>query len=646
MGAVAVRRSYRIGAAVLGLLAVVVIGGSIVEAVAGHGKARRGVRLEGIDVSGESRSDVRRRVEQMAASMASAKVDVTAGSVSARASRAELGITVNVDETVNKVMKARRPAPLVGWLTTLGGSTNVAAVVRFDESAARGRVTKVERSDADAPVEPAIVVSGDELVAVAGRAGVGIDPDALVAKLRTLRFDTSVVSLDVVEVAVQPTHQTGEADALARDANALTTAPITVQVGGATAELSVAQLRGWMTTVDRGGVLTLELDEKRSLGELQALMAAGSVAASDASISVVDAKPAIKPSVDGTTCCTPEAVGVLFDALGNRPAGPLALPTTTSSPAVRTADIEALGIAERVSTFTTKHRSGEPRVKNIHLASDILRGALIKPGDEISLNTALGPRTRARGFVEAPAIQDGELKPDVGGGISQLATTLFNAAFFAGLDYGEYQSHSLYISRYPFGREATVNNPAPDLVVKNPTSYGILVWTSYTGTTVTVDLYSTKWVSEVRQGTQTGAPSGSSCLSVTTERLITYVDGTTKTDSVKARYRAKEKVDCTDPLPPGVGRQRMPAGSITATTTTTTTLPGATTVPGATTTTTGPATGTTTTVPGATTTTTGPATGTTTSSPGGTTTATTTGATTTGATTTGATTTTRPPVGP
>jgi vancomycin resistance protein YoaR len=650
MAFVAIRRSYRIGAAVLGLLAVLVIGGSIVEAAAGHGKARRGVSLEGVNVAGDSRAEVTRRVQTMAASMALAKVDITAGSVVAQARRSELGITLDVDVTVDAVMKARRPAPIVGWLTNLGGSTDVAAAVRFDEAAARRRVNNVERLDTDEPVEPAIVLSGEELAAAPGRAGVGIDPDALVAELRTLPFDESVVKVEVAQVPVQPNHQLGEVEALVADANVLTAAPLTVQVGSATTELSPGQLRGWMTTRDNGGTLTLAFDERRSLAELTALMAAGSVAASDASIAVVDAKPVITASVDGATCCAPEAVGVVLDALRNRTDGPVALPTTPSAPAVRTADLEALRIAERVSTFTTKHRVGEPRVKNIHLAADILRGTLIKPGGELSLNAALGPRTRDRGFVEAPAIQDGELKPDVGGGISQLATTLFNAAFFAGLDYGDYQSHSLYISRYPFAREATVNNPAPDLVIKNPTEYGILVWPSYTGTTVTVELYSTKWVSEVRQGTQTGTPSGASCLSVTTERLVTYVDGTTKTDSVRARYRAREKLDCNDPLPPGVPRQRMPAGSITGTTTTTTTAGGATTstVGGSTTasTTTGPPTGTTTSgpatatsVPGATTspTTTG---ATTTTSP------TTTSPTTTSPTTTSPTTTTRPPVGP
>ena len=80
------------------------------------------------------------------------------------------------------------------------------------------------------------------------------------------------------------------------------------------------------------------------------------------------------------------------------------------------------------------------------------------------------------------AIENGVLVDTVGGGISQFATTTFNAAFFGGLDLVEYQSHSIYISRYPYGREATLSFPKPDLVIGNNTPYGVLIWPTYTGT--------------------------------------------------------------------------------------------------------------------------------------------------------------------
>jgi vancomycin resistance protein YoaR len=176
----------------------------------------------------------------------------------------------------------------------------------------------------------------------------------------------------------------------------------------------------------------------------------------------------------------------------------------------------------------------------------------------LSINGQIGPRTVEKGFVDAPVIANGFHESDIGGGVSQFATTMFNAAFFAGLDLESYQSHSLYISRYPFGREATMGFPSPDLKIHNPTKFGILVWPTYTNTSLTVALYSSPYVAKVEQGAQTGTLGGQSCVDVKTERRITFVDGTTKTDVVKARYRALEGLNCGDPLPPGVKLQRIP----------------------------------------------------------------------------------------
>jgi vancomycin resistance protein YoaR len=107
--------------------------------------------------------------------------------------------------------------------------------------------------------------------------------------------------------------------------------------------------------------------------------------------------------------------------------------------------------------------------------------------------------------------------------VSQFATTTFNAAFFAGLEIPEYQSHSLYISRYPYGREATISWPKPDLKIKNISPYGILVWPTYTGTSLTVTFFSTKWV-EATQSAQTRQPVSHGCTRVTTQRTRVFMN--------------------------------------------------------------------------------------------------------------------------
>src|SRR5690606_29363074 len=115
-----------------------------------------------------------------------------------------------------------------------------------------------------------------------------------------------------------------------------------------------------------------------------------------------------------------------------------------------------------------------------------------------SLNETVGERTAANGFTEGYIISDGIFRKDLGGGVSQIATTTFNAMFFAGLEDVEHKPHSVYIDRYPVGREATVAWPSVDLKFKNTTPYGVLVKASVEKSapggegSATVSMFSTK----------------------------------------------------------------------------------------------------------------------------------------------------------
>ena len=248
------------------------------------------------------------------------------------------------------------------------------------------------------------------------------------------------------------------------------------------------------------------------------------------------------PAVDGTRCCATSVGDALTAALRHRPTDPVELPLVAVPADRTTADPDALGVHELVSTFTTHHPAGQSRVTNIHRIADLVRGTVIAPGASLSINGLIGERTAEKGFVSGGAIEDGVHTSAVGGGISQFATTLFNAAFFAGLDLPEYQSHSLWLSRYPYGREATLSWPKPDLVVHNATPYGVLVWPTYTSRSLTVSLWSTKSVVSVQSG-QTRSKVGN-CTRVRTERTRTYADGHTRVDSVYATYRPGEGVNC------------------------------------------------------------------------------------------------------
>jgi vancomycin resistance protein YoaR len=178
-----------------------------------------------------------------------------------------------------------------------------------------------------------------------------------------------------------------------------------------------------------------------------------------------------------------------------------------------------------------------------------VRGAVIPPGGTFSVNERVGQRTTDNGFVEAGAISNGQHVSEVGGGVSQFATTTFNAAYFAGLDIVESQAHSEYFDRYPRGREATMGYPNPDLVIENNTPYGVLIWTSYTDTSLTVTMYSTPYARAEQTGI--GESRSGQCTNVETTRTRTYPDGRRETDTFRATYRPGAGIDCNgNPLPP------------------------------------------------------------------------------------------------
>jgi vancomycin resistance protein YoaR len=152
-----------------------------------------------------------------------------------------------------------------------------------------------------------------------------------------------------------------------------------------------------------------------------------------------------------------------------------------------------MGIREKISTFTTDMgESSANRIWNVHLLGDYLNGTIIKSGQTFSYNKEVGPRTADRGFREGQMIFGGVLIPSIGGGVCQTATTVFNAAFEAGLPIKTRYNHSFYISHYPVGRDATVSWGGPDLVFRNDLKNAILVKVSYTNTTFTVSFYGTK----------------------------------------------------------------------------------------------------------------------------------------------------------
>jgi vancomycin resistance protein YoaR len=161
----------------------------------------------------------------------------------------------------------------------------------------------------------------------------------------------------------------------------------------------------------------------------------------------------------------------------------------TAKPRLSTEEAKAMRIKELVGAYETIYGGDANRVHNVQLVAHLIDKHLIAPGQEFSFNKTTGERTAEKGFLEAPVIINGELQTGLGGGVCQVSTTTFNAAYVAGLKITERTNHALYISHYPLGRDATVNYPDLDLKFVNDTGHWLLVRTFVGSSSLTVALY-------------------------------------------------------------------------------------------------------------------------------------------------------------
>jgi vancomycin resistance protein YoaR len=156
-----------------------------------------------------------------------------------------------------------------------------------------------------------------------------------------------------------------------------------------------------------------------------------------------------------------------------------------------TEKLNALGITGVIGEFSTGGFAADSG-RNIKRAAEQLNGIIVQPGETFSLNATTNPRDAAHGYVEAGIIEDGHAARGIGGGVSQVATTLYNASYFAGMTNVAHKEHSFYISRYPPGREATVFDNIIDLKFRNDNPTGVMIQTAWTPSSLTVRIYGTK----------------------------------------------------------------------------------------------------------------------------------------------------------
>jgi vancomycin resistance protein YoaR len=566
----------------VGVLAVLGIAYGVDLAVAGDDVPRNTV-VAGVDIGGMSAAAAADALSGELAPRVTADHVIVADDVEGVLSPATAGITLDVDATVD----AASGQPLNPWtrVVSLFTERDVEPVITGDETALGAQIDAFAETVDRAPVDATVAVEGTDASVVPPVTGRQLDRDgagaAVTEALAAGGDPTTPIELpvDTADVRVDEAAAQQALDEVVTPALA---APVSVRGDdGTTAELAVEGIAAALRfAAGDDGALDVTLDPAALQAALGDQLGEFGTPAQDARFQITGDAIAVVPSVDGTGVDA-NALATALRPVLTQPAPREVDASLGSVPADFTTDeANALGIVEPISSFTTNFTSGASGT-NIRVVAEFVDGAVVLPGDTFSLNGYTGPRGEAEGYVPAGVINNGEFTQAVGGGISQFATTMFNAVFFAGLEDVYHKPHSYYISRYPAGREATVYYDSIDLEWRNDSPTGVYVQTEWVaGGSITVTFWGTKRyevesVSSDRYNVRTPVvqekPDDGNCkpqagangFDITVTRI--FEDPTTRaqirTEDFNTRYAAEPVIRCI-PVPapaPSSGAPAAPA---------------------------------------------------------------------------------------
>ena len=526
------------------LAAVLTTSGTAVGTVitSRSGEALPGTTVAGQSVAGQDRRALQATVQDLARGRTSGALPVTAADITVDIDRAV--VSVDVDATVDRALAAGRGGyPLAGLLGPLAGRGEpVALVATLDRTALRRTVADLAKQVDRSADDGGFSIEGTVVTARAPVQGRTVDTGRAI-ELLSAALLTGAPSAQL-PVTVTATATTAEdAAAVTAAAAASLAGAYAVGTGTAVLRLTPRQVAPLLRAVTVDGTLALRVDTAQLTAIVEEQAREFSVGSREAGFQVLTGAPTVDTQGDLTWTPRSAEVKVLPGSAGREVDvaaatarfvelivaaernAPRLLPVVVVEPDLTTTGAEAARVRSLIGAFTTYYPAGRPRGRNIARIAELVNGSYIPAGAVFSLNEAAGERTLQRGFVADGAIVDGELTDEVGGGVSQFATTLFNASFFAGLPIVEHKPHSFYIGRYPAGRESTVYFGALDVRVRNDTGNGIYVKTSSTAGSVTVELYGDNGGRQVSSTSGPRRPRTEGGFRIAVTRTITGGDG-------------------------------------------------------------------------------------------------------------------------
>ena len=461
------------------------------DVAANQDKIPRAVSVNGVDISAMDRTAAVEKLEDELAGVETEPVSVTSGDLHTELVPSESGLALDNQRAVDNIEEPSLN-PFTRLYSFFRSTRDIPVETNVDEAQLQPALDRVKKDLSTDPVDGMLELNNGELKVTDPKLGQTVDASTLHNAVTDNWLDSEGVNVDPEEVEPAINDEAIEAMRTGDAAKALDN-PITLKAkNNVSATLNKPEISQFTSIEKKDGKLKLAVDTNRAQELLAERSEGADVPGVNAKISFNGNDKQITPSEDGEIIDW-EPTMKDFD---KRVTGDDREWDATYKPdpaEFTTDDAKKATFNDTVGEFTTEGYSAASG-KNIELVAQQVNGAVVNPGETFSLNGHTGPRGTAQGYVESGIIIDGHSGSAVGGGISQFATTLYNAAYFAGMEDTAHTPHSYYISRYPAGREATVYEGAIDLQFTNTFNTPVRIETDFGGGKITVRLKGTKTV--------------------------------------------------------------------------------------------------------------------------------------------------------
>ncbi|WP_446664739.1 VanW family protein [Flexivirga sp. B27] len=477
-----------------GSTAVVVLAGAYVAvAAAQSGKIQRGTVVAGKHVGGMSPEDAKAEIRAVAKKQLKAPITIDADGKKVSLDPAGSGLSIDTEGAVDDLSGfSLNPATM--WHRLTGDGPHRTISPKVDDTKLQHSVAAVSESLEGAPKSGSVTFEHGEVVTKRSTPGKGVDPKAISKQISAGWPKTKHYTAKVSDQAAALPNK--EIDRFVKEfAKPAMSEAVTVKAGGQQTKLDPDEISGVLSSSFDGKKLTPKVDEDKLADLLDEKKTDLTTPAVNAKLRYSKGDKKITPAKNGTAPKTTGAGKLLVAAL-TAPDRTMSLPTTTVKPTVTAAELKKTKVRnQKISEFVSEFPTGPEnaaRTKNIRLGLSKINGLVVQPGETFSLLNVLRPFDAAHGYVKAPVLVGGVDVPGMGGGISQVSTTLYNATFFAGVKLVEHTAHAYWIPRYPMGREATMLDPTIDNKWTNDTGHPIRIRAGIEGNASVIRLYGVK----------------------------------------------------------------------------------------------------------------------------------------------------------